>query len=289
MPASRLGILRAAIGGYAVWYVWTRFDLICNLSKTNQSLFDPVGVLSLMSSPISGTAVEWLLIVTIVTGVLFVSGTLFRISGPAFAVLLLVTLCYRNSWSMIYHMHNALVLHVLALGFSSSADGFSVDRLLKRKANDESSELGWQYGWPVRLICGVTVLSYFLAGFAKLVGPDGLAWASGEAMRSQVAVDSIRKEILEGLNMQAAFYLYDSTWLFLLMGIATFVLELGAPLFALHRRTAQIWAVSTWLMHVGILIIMGIKFRYQLSFIMFLPFFPVEKWGQVQFLIRSNK
>ena len=31
----------------------------------------------------------------------------------------------------------------------------------------------WCYGWPLRLICAITVISYFLAGTAKIAGPLG--------------------------------------------------------------------------------------------------------------------
>ena len=277
LPASGLGILRAAIGGYGLWYVWTRCELICGFAGDSNLLYEPVGLFRLFPAPIDQVAVEWMVIATIITGIFFVAGLAFRYTGPAFAILLLATLCFRNSWSMIYHMHNALVVHVLILGFSRSADGFSLDAWLANPKEPADKKPAWQYGWPVRLICGVTAISYFLAGFAKVVGPDGWAWAAGQTLRDQIAVDTIRKEVLEGGGMDAAFLLYDQVWLFTLLGIGTFVLELGAPLFALNRWTGRLWAIMTFTMHWGIYLIMGIKFRYQMSFILFLSFFPVHR------------
>ena len=61
------------------------------------------------------------------------------------------------------------------------------------------------------------------------------------------------------------------------MGIMTFVVEIGAPFFLFGSSARRAWAIATWLMHWGIWLIMDIKFRYQLSFIAFLPFFHVER------------
>lgn len=284
-PATRLGILRALIGVYALWYVWTRHSLILSFG-TNPAAFEPVGVLGWLSEPPSEMLVHLLLWLTIVSGMLFVAGVGFRISGPSFAVLLLVTLCYRNSWSMIYHMHNTLAIHVIILGITKSADGFSLDwvwnRYLRQRGGaclEGLQPASWVYGWPIRLICAVTAVAYFLAGFAKLAGPEGLGWASGESMRAQIAVDAIRKEVLEGKQMGFVFWLYGQKTLFLLMGVTTLVLELGAPLFLLSRKWSVRWAWLTFAMHWGIYCIMGISFRYQLTFIAFLSFFHIETIG----------
>jgi len=45
----------------------------------------------------------------------FVLGWRHRVSGPLFAALLLWTISYRNSWSMVFHSDNVLVLHAAAL------------------------------------------------------------------------------------------------------------------------------------------------------------------------------
>ncbi len=278
LPAARLGLLRVFIGIYSVWYIWTRRKLILGFANKDLDLYEPVGVLRLLPIPPDAVSVEWLVLATVFMGMMYILGIAFRYSGPAFALLLLVTLCYRNSWSMIYHMHNSLVIHVAIIGLSRSADGFSVDSWLLSSSQRKSvlSSYAWDYGWPIRLICAVTAATYFLAGFAKVVGPDGLAWASGESLRAQIAVDSIRKEVLEGGAMPMAYFLYDQIWLFAIMGIGTFLLELGAPWFALHRYSGRLWAILTFFMHWGIYLIMGIKFRYHMSFIIFLSFFPLE-------------
>ena len=71
---------------------------------------------------------------TIVVNVAFLLGWGFRLSGPAFALLLLGILCYRNSWSMIYHSDNLLILQALVLGWTRAADALSIDELMRRGA-----------------------------------------------------------------------------------------------------------------------------------------------------------
>jgi hypothetical protein len=206
-PASRLAILRILIGAYTLWYLVPRYSMFVEIGRTNPALFDPVGVVAFLDQPIPVLAFQILVIATLACNVFFILGWKYRYSGPAFALLLLGVLCYRNSWSMIYHSDNVLVLHALILGLTYAADTFSLDAFMRsRSASRAESASGtargrrsgesWQYGWPIQLMCAVTVITYFLAGVAKVAGPLGWSWGSGEALRSQIAVDAMRKELL---------------------------------------------------------------------------------------------
>jgi hypothetical protein len=53
-------------------------------------------------------------------------------------------------------------------------------------------------------------------------------------------------------------------------------IELGAPLALAHRGLGQVWALAAFGMHWGIYFLMGIKFRYQQSGLIFAPFFDLE-------------
>jgi predicted DCC family thiol-disulfide oxidoreductase YuxK len=174
---------------------------------------------------------------------------------------------------MIYHDNIAVVLHVLVVALAPAADAYSLD---SRKRRNEVP-YGWQYGWPIRLLCAATLATYFMSGLAKVYGDLAWAWVDGSAMRSQVAVDSLRKDMLGESATPLFEYIYPQTWLFLLMGLGTMVIELGAPFVVGSRRLGKIWAVLTWLLHIGIFFVMGITFRYQLSGLIFMPFFDVEK------------
>ncbi len=285
-PPERLALLRFLVGAYALWYLVPRQHLFLKIAHTDPSLFAPVGVV--FGSPVGPELFRWLFLATLATGVCFTLGLGLRITGPLFAGLLLWVLCYRNSWSMIYHSDNLLVFHVFVLGVARSADALSVDALLRLRLRAPaalSASPGaiaprvpsWQYGWPVKLMCALTVCAYFVTAVAKLSGPLGLSWMSGQALRSQMAVDAMRKELLGEPSNPVAYALYDWLPLFTLLGAGSLALELLAPLALLHRRAGWFWSINTFLMHWGILLVMGISFRYQLAGVLFASFFPIER------------
>jgi predicted DCC family thiol-disulfide oxidoreductase YuxK len=208
--------------------------------------------------------------------VAFILGWQYRWTGPAFGLLLLVLLSYRNSWSMLYHNDNVMVLHVLILGFVRAADAWSWDSW-RSGTRPESELVHWRYGWPVQLVCAATTAGYFLAGLAKVAGESGWSWASGESLRGQIAADAIRKALLGESTSALSFFLYDHLWLFTIIGVMSLVVELGAPLALLDRRAGMFWAINAFLMHWGIFFIMSIAFRYQMSGFVFLSFFAVER------------
>jgi hypothetical protein len=126
-------------------------------------------------------------------------------------------------------------------------------------------------------MCTVTVLTYFLSGAAKVRGPLGWEWVGGEVLRSQIAVDGLRKELLGDGAPPLVFTLYNNVLLFMTMAVGTLAVERGAPVVLLDKRLTRVWAFGAFLMHWGIFFIMGINFRYQLSGVMFAPLFEVER------------
>ena len=128
-PAARLALLRILIGGYALWYVGQRYSMFIGIAGSRKSLFEPVGVAALLDGPISPALLRAILGVTITLNVAFIAGFRFRVVGPLFAGFLLFVLSYRNSWSMIYHSQNLVVLHVIVLGLTPAANALSLDML----------------------------------------------------------------------------------------------------------------------------------------------------------------
>lgn len=273
MPAKRLALLRIASGGFVLWYFATRYALMSDVARLEVENFVPVGLAAWLGAPLPPDLFMGIVWATMALGVAYVLGWQFRVTGLAFALFGLFVFSYRYSWSMIYHDNIAVVLHVLILALSPAADAWSLDA--RRK---QSEAIHWRYGWPVRLLCTATALTYFVSGVAKLFGDLGWSWVDGSAMRAQVAVDSLRKELMGEVASPLFYWVYAHSELFLFMGVFTFVIELGAPFLIFSRRSRVIWALSTWAMHWGILFLMGITFRYQLSGFIFLSFFAVEKW-----------
>jgi hypothetical protein len=276
-PAARLAVLRILVGGFAFCLVAANYTMWGHIGHTSPALFAPVGVVGLLDHPLAPWLNQGLIVATLVASVFFILGWRYRVTGPAFAVLLLWTISYRLSWSMIYHSMHLVVLHVLILGLAPAADALSLDARRATAAATARNPAGaWEYGFPIRLICAVTVFAYFVTGMAKAAGPLGSSWVVGEALRSQVAADAIRKEMLGETGSPLFYLLYHLTWLFTVIGVMSFALELGAPFALLNRRLGQGWAVGAFFMHWGILLIMGINFRYHLSGILYASFFDVE-------------
>jgi hypothetical protein len=268
--ATRLALVRVVVGGFSLAYLGRRRRMLARVARTDPRLFAPVGVVKVLDRPLPGPLVEATVTATMAANVAFLLGWKHRYTGPAFSGLLLWQLSYRNSWSMIYHTDNLLVLHALILGLAPSADAVSLDAL-GRPRTDEG------YRWPIELMNATTALSYFVAGVAKVAGPLGGQWMSGESLRGQVAVDGLRKELMGDGAAPIAYALYDKVWLWRAMAAGTMVIELGAPLFLASRRTARLWAAAAFGMHWAILAVMRIKFRYQLSGAAFAPFVVLQR------------
>jgi hypothetical protein len=221
------------------------------------------------------------------SAVLFTLGWFHRQAAPIHALLLLLVMTYRNSWSMIYHSQTLVILHTIVLAMFPAADAWSIDALLanrssahhraRRRQRSTVVDRTWIYGWAIWLISAMTVTTYVLSGVAKVVGPLGWEWAHGASLRDQVAVDAIRKELLGSESSPWAFWLYPYVHVFTCLGVGSLALELGAPLALLRRRIGCAWAFLTWTMHWGIFAIMGIEFRYQLGGFVFASFFPLER------------
>lgn len=275
-PAERLAMLRILVGIFAVCLVGSNLSMWTQIGYTTPELFKPLGVVSLFHQPLPPVVNQVLLVCTVLLGVPFILGWRYRITGPAFALLLLWVISYRLSWSMVYHSMHLVVLHAIVLGLSPAADALSLDAR-GRSTIGPGPASAWQYGFPVQLICAVTVCAYFVTGIAKVFSPLGWSWAGGESLRSQVAADAIRKELLGTAGSSLFYRLYHHLWLFTTMGVTTFFVELGAPLALLNKRLGKLWAVSAYLMHWGILFVMAIEFRYHLSGIVFLSFFELER------------
>lgn len=272
LAPERLALLRILTGLFTLWYLLPRLDMMQSMAKIDPDLFRPMGLAALLlDAPLTPGWLEALLVVTLLSNLAYLAGWQFRWTGPLFGLSLLALLCYRNSWSMIYHSDNAMVAHVLILGCTRAADALSWDSW-----RNAAPVAHLRYGWPVQLIGAVTSSTYFLAGVAKLFA-GGLEWAAGTSLRSQIAVDTLRKELLGAPTAGLAYELYDQVWLFSALGVFSLVIEVLAPLALLSPRLGQLWAVNAFGMHWGIYMLMHITFRYQMSGFLFLSFFPLER------------
>jgi hypothetical protein len=273
-PASRLATLRMLCGGFALGYVVVRLHYLADYSRFAASHFHPVGVVSILGEPLPAAGTWALAVMTIAAGLAFVSGWRFRWTGPLFAGLFLWVTSYRNSWGMIFHTENLLVLHVIALGLSPAADALALDS--RRAGGAELGLSGRNYGWPIKLMSTLTVLTYVLAGIAK-IRYVGMAWVNTEFLQHYLAYDAIRKIELGSTSSLLGAGLLNTGWSFRPFAVFSLAIELGAPLALMNRRFAAVWALSVVAFHLGVLGVMAILFPYPLFGVGLASFFRVEQ------------
>ena len=275
-PAARLALLRLLVGSFATIYLLVRSPVLADFRSMSAARFEPVGLAALLGAPLAAqlALAAWALCVVLCA--LFAVGARFAISGPLAALALLWVTSYRNSWGMVFHTDNLLVLHMLALGVvPAAADVLSVDAA-RRGGHRASVTDDARYGWPVKLVSALTVTTYLLAGIAKLK-LSGLDWADGEVLRSTMAHDAVRKAAVGSIYSPLGGWLVRYGWPFPVFGAFTLVVELGAPLALLGGRVALLWAALAWSFHAGVIATMAIAFPYPLSGIALASLLPLER------------
>lgn len=271
-PAARLAILRILIGAFALAYVIIRAPALADFSSRSDWQFASVGLANVLAGPLPGSLPQLLVAFTAITGVAFVSGWRYRWTAPLFALSLLWITTYRNSWGQIFHTENLMVMHVLILALAPAADAISLDQ--RRTGLQPADDA--RYGWPIQLMCAVTVLTYFISGQTKLRNA-GIDWVTTDSLRNYVAFDNLRKIELGDTHSILGAQAVKHGWLFHPFAAFALAVELGAPLAMLNNRIARTWAAAAWLFHLGILTIMAILFPYPLTGLAFAPFFHLER------------
>ncbi len=273
MPAERLGTLRVLVGAYALVYLLARTPHLWSYGDLSPTLFGALGVVSILDHPIPPWLHYATIIATLIAALPFVLGWRHRLCAPCFAALLLWVLTYSNCWGQILHTDNLLMLHVIVLALSASADAVSLDAA--RSAGDKPAASA-SYGWPIRLLCAITVCVYLLAGIAKLRN-SGLDFLGGETLRNYVAFGNVRKIELGSIHSPLGVALLPVPEIFAALAYISFALELGAPLALVHRKLGVTWVAAIWGFHLGVLALMAIAFIYPLTGIAFASFFRVER------------
>ena len=164
VPRERLALLRLVTGLFAVGYLLARAPHFVGLASFEARDFRPVGIVSVLGEPVAPPVHYLIYAIAISSGVGFVLGAKYRYTGPLFALTFLWITTYRCSFGMIFHQDNVVALHLVVLAPANAAAVWAYDargRVLDTNQNRTS-------GWPVRSMALVTVVSYVLAGIAKL-------------------------------------------------------------------------------------------------------------------------
>ena len=277
-PALRLAAFRLLLGTFTMGYVLLRVHVYLGLHQRPRGAFEGVGALSGTSGPPSQTLMVGLLVTTLATGVAFTLGVWFRATAPVYAVGLLVLCTYRSSFGQLLHFENLFVLHVVVIALSPAADAWALHPSRGTSDRDDPSgaPASTSYGFPLALAALITVVTYLIAGIAKL-RYGGAEWVLGDTLRNHVAYSATRLDLIGGDPAPLAAAGVDHDWVFRPMGFGTVLIELGAPVALFGTRLRWAWATLAWAMHLGILTFMLVGFPYPLFLVAFTPLFHLEE------------
>jgi hypothetical protein len=286
-PAARLATLRILSGAFATAYLWVRLGYFADCSHIPADQFAPIGIVGVLDAPLS-PAVTWpLAIGGAILGFAFTTGWQFRFTGPLFAAAFLWLTSYRSSWGMVFHTENLVALHLVVLSLSRSADALSHDARRRAGGRAPASD-DPRYGWPIRLMCTITVATYLIAGIAKLQS-TGVAWAFSDFLHHYVAYDALRKIEQGGQASPIGIWFLEVPWIWKPFATVSLAVELCAPLALLGRRSARVWVLAAWVFHLGVAATMWILFPYPLVAFAFASFFEVEKLAAARSMSRKAK
>lgn len=274
-PATRLAAVRLLVGAFALVYLVARSPALVAPGGA-QAPFRPVGPVHLLTAAPPSWVAPVVFAIALPTAIAFLVGFKFRWLAPVFAGALLWLTSYRNSFGMIFHTENMLVVHVVLLSITDAGAAYSLDARSAAHAGAPAAPPARRFGFGLFLLAFIATLTYFLAGVAKLK-VSGLGWITGDILRNHIAHDNARKALLGDGHSLFGAWLVRHPWIFPPFAGLSVVIELAAPLAVLNRRVGRWWCAAIWAFHVGVLAMMWILFPYPLSFIAYAPFFDAEE------------
>lgn len=263
MPARRIAIVRTLTFGYATAWLLIRAPYVWDVAGLPERRFEPVGVLAwLERMPARPVVVTAWLVAVLSTG-LATRGWLLAWTAPLGATSMLFIATFTSSFGQIFHTEHLLVIQLAIL-----AAAVLIDR-----QDDTGRE---RSGWALNAMMAATVTAYVVTGIAKL-RLGGSEWLTGDGLRRWVAVDNLRKAVLDDPYSVLGGWLVGIGWIWAPIALATLVVELGAPVALRRGRLRLAWVAAAWMFHVGVLAVMAISFPYQLSGVAFVAFLDMER------------
>ncbi|MFN3255800.1 MAG: hypothetical protein ACE37B_08890 [Ilumatobacter sp.] len=278
-PPERLAVFRILTGGFALIYLLIRLPVFLALADRRADDFDGLGVFAWSSQPLPDAVFFGVVGATLVCGAGFVTGVGFRATGPLFALGMLTLVSYRSSWGQLLHFEILVVLHLCIVAVSPSADAYTIGPRGRRSSSGGDAgptAASTDYGWPLAMCSLTLVITYVIAGIAKL-RYGGLDWVLGDTLRNHVAYSAARLDVLGASPSPLARPAVRFDEVFPIAAAATVAIELLAPLALFGATLRNVWVAATWAMHLGIFALMLVGFPYPLFLVAFAPLYDLER------------
>lgn len=261
VPGRRVVLVRSLTFAYAAAWLVVRAGYLRDVARLPERRFDPVGVLAFLDAPPGAATVAIVWVASLLSCALVVAQRVPAVAAPVGACGLFVLVTYTSSFGQVFHTEHLLALHLLVLAAAT---------VIERPGSDGESS-----GWPLNLMMTIVVLTYVLAGVAKLRW-SGVAWASGDVLQNWIAIDNLRKHLFGDWYSPLGGRLSTWDWVWPPLAVVTLTVELGAPLAMFAGRLRTAWLVAAWAFHLGVLVLMAISFPYQLVGVAYVAFTRAE-------------
>jgi hypothetical protein len=216
---------------------------------------------------------------TLVVLTMVIVGLFTRVSVALAVVLYLVVIGVNRSFFWLDHAGMIPWYCLLALAFTRCGDGFSIDRLIRRRRGKpvpDSDTPTPYYAWARWLVWTPIALCYAMAGLSKLGNTGGLWWEGTNLMAliHRNALVSSRSEFSALLTSG-----WIPHWAYTVVGIATIVTEVGMLAVLFSRLARRVLPAIAVCMHLGIIAVMNIHFiDLILIQAIFYDWRPVRRW-----------
>jgi hypothetical protein len=278
-----LAILRVGLGMQIILYclsLWN--DWIYFLAPTGRGLISrnlAEGLLGTESIVIP--RISWLVavggwlglenetVLWAVWGLLLLGGILLSIGLcsrlAAFGTWFLHLCAVKSGDLLVYGVDNFITIGLFYLMLSPLPDKASLDWKI-RKPRAQNPEV---LGIFRRVLQLHLSLAYFFAGLSKCLGRG---WWDGSSIW--------RTLIRPPFDVLSAELLLKWKYLFPVLGIAVWIIELGYPFFIWSKRTRLVWLLCVLLMHIGIGLFMGMYLFASIMIVLNLAAFGpgVTRW-----------
>jgi len=268
-PPERLAAMRIAVGSFVTLYMAFNVREFDRLAARSSEGFAPIGLARVLDAPLSAAAIWVLFAALVLGGAAFTLGIAARVSGPAFATLVLFWTSYHSSWGQLLHFEHLFTLHVMILALAPTAEAWA-------PGAPDSMEPSARFGWPLRLLAIATAVTYVLSGIAKLRN-SGWAWFDAETLATHIGYSATRMETIGSRQPPLAGAVLENQWAIPAMAAAALMIELGAPLALTTPRLRNIWVTAAVVFHAATAATMHVFFGYQGLAVAMLPLFAIER------------
>jgi hypothetical protein len=272
-PLVSLALLRVVTFGTLLMYIAQEYVWVMRLQDVDASFYRPILAFELFGvGPIPPGLAAALRAILVVGGVLGLLGIRARLAAAVCAVAYLYSVGQVYSFTNVHHGDSLLGIALVVLALSPSTGALSILSRWRRGAHPEPAPSAPVSGWPVQLVRVQIAVTYFLAGYAKLV-LAGPAWGDGVSLQHYL--------LLRG--QPVGYWLAEHPAVCAVLSVTTLVLELTFPVVLFWPRLRWLYVPAAVAFHLVSEYVLGVGFSFFLPFLLvYVDPLPAVQWLRAQ-------